>query len=86
MDGSEIRHVREKLDDINGQKEELEKQKKNIKPRKGEEELDGEAIEKRNSIMCQVMMLSKEEAHLKEVFAKLEEEKFLHMKEYKMMH
>jgi tousled-like kinase len=35
VDGSEIRSVKEKLDDINNQKEELEKQKKNIKPKKG---------------------------------------------------
>jgi tousled-like kinase len=39
VDGSEIRSVKEKLDDINNQKEELEKQKKNIKPKKGEDEL-----------------------------------------------
>jgi len=35
VDGSEIRAVKEKLDDINNQKEELEKLKKNIKPKKG---------------------------------------------------
>jgi tousled-like kinase len=39
VDGSEIRSVKEKLDDINNQKEVLEKQKKNIKPKKGEDEL-----------------------------------------------
>jgi tousled-like kinase len=86
VDGSEIRQVREKLDAINNQKEELEKHKKNIKPRKGEDDLDAEANERRNSILCQVMMLSKEEAHLKELFSRLEEEKVLHMKEYKMVY
>ena len=67
IDGNEIRGIKERLDNIAKRRDDLDKEKRNLKPRV---EAD---IEKMDVIACQLLMLTKEEFTFKESLLKLED-------------
>ena len=81
VDGSEVRNLKRKMEEIAKEKEQLERSKRQARRgREGEE-----AEEWKVSLASQSHFLGREEAQCQEALKKLEDEKSLHAKEYRLL-
>lgn len=82
IDGTEFRELREKLEGIQKEKDALDRSKRQA--RKGKEGEESE--EWRVALASQAFFLSREESHCQEALRRLEEEKAMHIKEYRLLY
>jgi hypothetical protein len=70
------------METIQKEKDTLERSKRQARKGKDVEETE----DARSSLACQALFLSREENYCQEVLKRLEEEKALHIKEYRLLY